>query len=40
MNIATSVLVSFGVFRVHEVSLLSHLTKVDVECVFPVFFTH
>lgn len=35
----TSMPLSFRVFRVQEVSLLSHLTNVDDPSPFPVFFT-
>lgn len=40
MNFPTCMPLSFGVFRVQEVSLLSHLTNVDDPHAFPVFFTH
>lgn len=40
MNFPTSMFVSFRVFRVQEVSPLSHLTNVDGLSAFPVFFAH
>lgn len=40
MNFPTSMPVSFRVFRVQEVSPLSHLANVYGLSAFPVFFTH
>lgn len=40
MNFPTCMPLSFRVFRVQEVSLVSHLTNVDDPHAFPVFFTH